>query len=549
MAQQTTSRPLSPDTLSRLGLLSQPFVEPDEPGFVFSDAAHRTQLNVALQLLQASDRVLVIRGEPGMGKTAFLVGLTQKQGTGLRFCRVQCDERLEFEPLLRRLLTECGLASADEEPSVSDATARLTASARAGARPVLLLDDAHHLADATLARLLSLRAATVAEAAQFGLVLAVEPAFAARLENLKNGALSADQLHSINLFPFSEKQTADYVAQHLAAAGEVTGGLLSEADLHAIHERSLGAPARVNAETVRVLNEKAGGAKAGLGRSLRVGRRPLLIAAGAAVAVVAGVAVWLGLSSRPSPEPTPSRASTPGNAYGVKVPERYGFDKTPSQPQVVESPPGVPLVPRTEPAPAGQAKPQSEVAAAPAAGAPRQPSTTSPQPTEPKPEPAPIVVAEPQRIPPPTPRPSAEPPAAAKPAPAAPSVAVRPTPPPAAAPVQTKPSQIAPAPAERAVSSIRGNEWLKGKDPEHFTVQLIGAYDRDALHGFVREHGLEGTAAVIRTRREGKDWYVVVNGDYASFRQANAAIAKLPKSLRASGAFARRFNSIAATDS
>jgi len=510
MAAQSNIPALSADTLAHLGLLSQPFHEPDEASFAFFDAAHRTQLNVALQLLQAGDRMVVVRGEPGVGKSAFLTGLSLRTTPGLRFCKITGSAELTFEQLLQRLLHDCGLMAGEELPGVEKAAALLVDAVRAGTRPVLLIDCAQRLTDATLNRLLALRAATAAEDAPFGLALAVTSEFDARLEQLKHGPFAAQQLHTINLFPLTESQTADYVIHQLTAAGDTSGGLLTDADLQLIYARSQGVPGRIKVEALRLLNDKAG--RSGM-RWMALARRPLLIGAGVAALLAAGVGLWALLSpSRPN-IPAVTADSGP---YGVKMAKRYGFEEPAPQPKVVEAPPGLPLVPPPEPTTPAT----TDAATPPTDTPPRTPEVAAPAP---QPAPPPAALAQ-----------SATTPPSASPSPPE-------TPPAASAP------QPAPAPAQApavAAAPVWNNNWLKNKRADHYTVQLIGAYDPSALQDFVREHGLEGKAAVIRTVRDGKPWYVVVTGHYATLNEAKAAIDKLPKSLRANGAFVRRIGTL-----
>lgn len=72
MSDQAFKAILPPASLHRLGLLEQPFGDRPHGPAIFEDAAYRTQVNVALNLLQTGERVLLVRGGPGLGKSTFL---------------------------------------------------------------------------------------------------------------------------------------------------------------------------------------------------------------------------------------------------------------------------------------------------------------------------------------------------------------------------------------------------------------------------------------------------------------------------------------------
>lgn len=531
MAPQQVFAPLESDVLRTLGLSHSPFAAVGEEAFSFCDAANKTQLNVALQLLQASDRLLVVRGDAGMGKSAFLRGLVTRDSPGSKFCLLTANPDLDFEELLGRFLRETELLGPDEAVSVTLAAAWLVDSTRAGQRPVLVIDDAHELNPEVLARIVSLRADTAAEGAPFGLVLGAEPSLDARIEELKKTVLSPEQLHTINLYPLSEKQTADYLGQQIALAGGLDD-LLSDGDRREIYNSSRGIPARIGAEAVRVLTEKAGGGKrrkpvAEPAAAEPSARKPLLrrpaVLAGVAVGVLCG-ALLVGLQvAERQPAADPKAAP-----YGLKPVARK---EAPTP--VVAAPPGLPAA---EPAPAlapapglpvtASAPPQAEGSAATAETQPAAVAEAAQPATPAEAAPAPAAVAEPAPVAP-TPAPAV----AAAPAPAPePARPAEPTPRPQPA--------VAAAPAPAA-----GGESAEGR---RYTVQLLGASELASVEKYVRDHALRDQLEVRRTLRDGKDWYVVVSGDYDSAKTALAALKKLPPTMRASGPFVRRLDNLEA---
>jgi len=77
-------------------------------------------------------------------------------------------------------------------------------------------------------------------------------------------------------------------------------------------------------------------------------------------------------------------------------------------------------------------------------------------------------------------------------------------------------------------------DWVKNMNPAHFTLQLLGGANEAAIRDFVEENGSYRKMGYFETEHQGKPWYVVVYGDFASRSQAVAAVGDLPAKLRKS---------------
>ncbi|WP_429160436.1 SPOR domain-containing protein [Aeromonas media] len=93
------------------------------------------------------------------------------------------------------------------------------------------------------------------------------------------------------------------------------------------------------------------------------------------------------------------------------------------------------------------------------------------------------------------------------------------------------PAATAPAAAPAPRVALTPVATLNKKAKNHYSVQLMGASNTQAVDSFVAEHGLAGKVWVYKTRFRGSPWYVVVQGDYANSTQAKAAIRKLSPAL------------------
>jgi septal ring-binding cell division protein DamX len=182
--------------------------------------------------------------------------------------------------------------------------------------------------------------------------------------------------------------------------------------------------------------------------------------------------------------------------------------------------------------PAPVAKDKEETTVTPAA-----PGTTTAQPQAQTPATAPI--------PPPTAA------TAATPTPAAPAAGAA-TPPRETTPaVPNQPAAISkpPSPAsstaeEQASRGIKGRDWVAAQDPQHFTIQLLGSSNEDAVIRFIHMQGIDKQAAYYSEIRNGKPWFSVIYGSFPSLDAARQAVQQLPAALRKTAPWLRTFRDI-----
>lgn len=91
---------------------------------------------------------------------------------------------------------------------------------------------------------------------------------------------------------------------------------------------------------------------------------------------------------------------------------------------------------------------------------------------------------------------------------------------------------------------IKREAWLLRQAPGSFTLQLLAVGDEQAVAGFIQRHHLQGKAAYFRTKSNGRPWFPVLYGIYPSRSAAVAARAKLPKNLASQGVWPRSLASV-----
>ncbi|MGD2137726.1 MAG: SPOR domain-containing protein [Gammaproteobacteria bacterium] len=92
--------------------------------------------------------------------------------------------------------------------------------------------------------------------------------------------------------------------------------------------------------------------------------------------------------------------------------------------------------------------------------------------------------------------------------------------------------------------SLHREGWLLDQPDRRYMLQLLGTRYEDALLEFVERHKPAGPLAYYKGSYKGKDWYVLLQGDFPSNQAAIDAIETLPKSISKNRPWPRRLGSI-----
>lgn len=574
---------LSRRVLEKLGLDSQPFIDDPSEEFEFEDSAHATQLNVVLHMLQTSDRLLIIRGDDGVGKSTLLKRLVSRDTGSLLFCRVNATADLDFSGLCQDCLSQIEASPPEPDQTMGDhLLAELRAALRGANRPVIVIDDADQLVGEALDELLRLRDRAQQFGEPFGLVLAGGSGLDERIESMRGASGITPDFQVVQLYPFTERQTGNYVEQRLAKAGSITD-VLTETQVKQIFDRSKGIPAAINAEAALLL-EQAHGTAPKRQESATSVKRPGVMIFVAALVVIVGGTVWVfariaGQRTQPTqttaiviPKAQPSQTKEFGgrvekshspSAAGSEAAAQSAAAPAPQPPKEAQSPPAnstgqpstmaaeqaakVPIIQKSAATPS--AGPQNIPPSAPktaqagtASGTGANSGSTPPQAKAETPGAgsASTEAANQKSQSPRDETPNSTRSKATRATKSASDHAAKTAPPSPSPQTATKHA------ASKAVGGLNA-EWVKTRPSTHLTIQLLGAYEPATVNRFVSRHKLEGKVAIVKTKRHGRDWYLVLMGDYASRNQAHKALAGLPKSLRGAGPWPRSFGSVRRT--
>jgi len=73
---------------------------------------------------------------------------------------------------------------------------------------------------------------------------------------------------------------------------------------------------------------------------------------------------------------------------------------------------------------------------------------------------------------------------------------------------------------------IENVEWIRGRNPSHFTIQLAAMSGEQAVKKFIKRQSQTGTFAYYRKKQKGQDFYIAIYGSFANRVDAEKAAAR-----------------------
>ncbi|MGE8389999.1 MAG: AAA family ATPase [Pseudomonas sp.] len=516
--------------LDHYQLSHDPFA-PRVPGFKFFPAQRKPVLGQLHHLARYSQLMLVVTGPVGSGKTLLrqaLVASTNKQS--VQSVVVSARGASDAASVLGQVAQTLEVA----QPEVQAILSKVVQLALTGQEVYLLVDDAEQLDESALQALLEL-AAGVPEGRPH-VFLFGEPSLIAGLEEIH---VEEERFHVIELAPYSEEETREYLEQRLEGAGRGIDVFTRE-QLVDIHENSDGWPGNINQVARDTLIEAMIASRTTAKRPTMGFKMPKkhVLALSAVVVVAVAAAVLMPKKGDKAPTDAP--------AAQAQLPLGDGKSNDPSIEFSGSSQPmPLPLVGQSQPVmrePLAQAAGMGDGEEGGPAG------NTALQPGNP---PTVTTTAPPQGVaagPAPTMAQATTSPAPAQPvAPAQKPVATQPAKPvapakPAPAPTQVATAKPAAKPAEKAAAGGSTGGWYAGQKPGNYVVQILGTSSEASAQAFVKAQG--GDYRYFKKNLQGKPLYVVTYGSFANRDAAVAAIKNLPAKVQAGKPWPRTVGSV-----
>ena len=73
---------------------------------------------------------------------------------------------------------------------------------------------------------------------------------------------------------------------------------------------------------------------------------------------------------------------------------------------------------------------------------------------------------------------------------------------------------------------IENIEWIRGRNPSHFTIQLAAMSGEQVVKKFIKQQSQTGTFAYYRKKQKGQDFYIAIYGNFANRVDAEKAAAR-----------------------
>lgn len=512
MAENQQITPKLSERFSGLFGVEDPSLElslDSDPKTIYIEESRKLNLNKLLHLAPYSE-VLLLLGEPAVGRTSLLKAFVERAATTWRISFVTATAVMDGVSFLRQVGQGFDHDLSDYESTADllwELDRYLQALGRSGRRAIIIVDDAHLLTDDVI-----LLAEKILRDERtdnsISLIMSMRKDQANKLDRF--ALLKESLAYTLTLEPFSQKEVDGYLRHRMSATVPQLNELLSPELVADIHRKSGGMPEEVNALAHGLLTKKA---KSGLSTDSR--RSPLkLVAIALAAVVVGGVlyfqdeinqmfAVPAGQVQTASDEADSPEAVDVADAQALMA-----IDAALQQAPVVvglEDAEGKPV-------PILHEEAELVVDDLPVVDAGLEPEVVDE-----------IVVSE------------AEPVAIGDVDEAVVSVKPEVQVKPKAEPVPEPPTKVEPVvPAEL--------EWLMAQPDSHYTMQMMALVDKPKVLRFVKQHKIADQSAVYPISRRGKLLTVLVYGSYASRAEADKAAKALPKSWGVGQPWIRSFS-------
>jgi septal ring-binding cell division protein DamX len=89
---------------------------------------------------------------------------------------------------------------------------------------------------------------------------------------------------------------------------------------------------------------------------------------------------------------------------------------------------------------------------------------------------------------------------------------------------------------------LRDVSWLRQREPGHYAIQLVAAHDKNVLSRVAGAGEWTAELAYYKGQYQGRDWYVLLYGDFPTAQQALSASGELPARIKAFQPWVRRFS-------
>jgi len=513
-------QPELPEYLAHYGMNRAPFSSAVENDMYYTDPTRKQRLDILLHLTQYTNELLVVTGELGMGKTMFLQQFINSAGEHWKTCSLQGHKMMTEEQFLQRVYMGFGIAHASIHKStmLSNLKKRLDSQLEQALPVILLIDDAHLFSSKVLSLILELASVRNASSGtSIRVILFSEPQIKILLAQPELDEKHRLIVRKIDLPPFDETHTGDYLRHRLSQAGMATEQFLTTQTIRRIYKQSRGIPAQINETADKLLFETTPIIRrtSHLQAQKKMAGLKYIV-----IALLAGVIIALfwfqhyfnngnhgaGESSNISHI---NEQTTPKTITPLKLPElgaaKQEQDNPANKDNDVTTKTDTTKNVATREAVDPMQSLKDDLASKPSTQPALSPTSNIPEPSSAGDE-IQYEQASQSKLP----------------------------------PVAEKP-----APPQNSEMRLKGANWIREQNPAYFTLQLVTGRQQDTIKRFITKYKLQPELlAYFYSKRNEKYWHNLIYGVYSDRATATAAIKQLPPELASVKPWIRQFRNI-----
>lgn len=476
--------------------LRDPFGSKDASVYFASEEGNQ-QLALLEHLSRYSSLLSVVQGPQGSGKSRFLMEFARHQDDTTVVSHVKGTMLMTAGQLLQAIYT--GFSSHFTQPPNETTFGPLLKFSHdldeKGQAALVLIDNAQELNTDAVSMLLDMMSLATDNQTVPHVVLFSEYPLSRNLDAYQRSRY--EQLsHSFTLAPYSLEQTRAYLLHRVRAVGGGINLPFNDKQVKQIYQESAGYPGRINQMAQTMMGNGNKPEKSGMRFNLAMGF-PLAHMALLSV-VMLGILVAVLFSDKQSDKPSPSTGSADRTSNVIPLSPRQGQSsaETIARIDAMQRKIGQDGEIVLPPIPMSTSLPAISKSTVPSMVAPT--ISTAPIRSE-----APLAQA---------------------------------------APVIDTP--VTPPKNERANLKVSQDpfdktEWWLSQNPNRYTLQLLGTYNKSTVQDFIRDQGGVDAFGYFKSKHNSKDWFVVVYGSYRNRSEAIAASESLPKDIRDLNPWAR----------
>jgi len=223
--------------------------ERSEAYFSSPELAQRTDL--LRHLTENSNLIPLVRGVEGIGKSTFIKHLLDLAPGNWIPAEIAADVMLQPEALLAKLAGLYDLDAASNQ-LMESLTLRFDDLRQDGFLPVIIVDDAHLLPEATVITLLRLHESGPNENPLAQILLFAQPEIDGLLNTPQLKVMNLQSLQLLDMPLFSKEQTRRFLEHLLASGQSILNRPLSQAQIEKVYRESSGMPGLIKQQAARL---------------------------------------------------------------------------------------------------------------------------------------------------------------------------------------------------------------------------------------------------------------------------------------------------------